>query len=113
MYATMRLLWREVLSWDAAAALRSVLLGDIVTERRLEVEDQFQRFWVCPKWTSCRAEALGEAPGWAAAWGQALPRAFAITGIQALDPHLVSLHQSAIAVPLPAQPQFAAGCCLD
>jgi hypothetical protein len=77
-WATMRMLRGGVegiarLPPDAAGALRTVLAGNVVTERvashragklpcphcRLEPEDHEHRLWRCPAWDAARTLALG------------------------------------------------------
>jgi ribonuclease HI len=122
-WATMRLLRGGVegfpkLPPDAAGALRTVLAGNVVTERvaahwtsrsmcphcGVEVEDHEHRFWRCPRWDVVRAAALG-APVDSRAERATIDAGVATTGVLAAQPELIVLAEAASAEPmdLPAE----------
>jgi ribonuclease HI/endonuclease/exonuclease/phosphatase family metal-dependent hydrolase len=98
---------------DAAGALRTVLAGNVVTERiaahwttrsacphcGLEVEDHEHRFWRCPAWEGARTAALG-GPGASMALRGRLDAAVARTGVLAAQPELVALAEAASVAPM-------------
>jgi ribonuclease HI len=113
VWATKRLLSGGVkgcprLPPDAAGALRTVLSGNVVTERvaahwtsrslcphcEHEVEDHEHRFWRCPAWECARTAALG-APGVSMALRASLEAGVATTGVMAAQPELIVLAEAA------------------
>jgi ribonuclease HI len=117
-WATMRLLSGGVkgcpkLQPDAAGALRTVISGNVVTERvaahwtsrplcphcGLEVEDHEHRFWRCPRWENARTAALG-APAEALILRRTLGDGVARTGVLASQPALMALAQTARVEPM-------------
>jgi ribonuclease HI len=126
-WATMRLLRGGVkgipkLPPDAAGALRTVLAGNVVTERVAahwtssstcphcgsEVEDHEHRFWRCPRWEGARTAALG-APDASRVVRAAIDDGVARTGVMAAQPELIALAEAAFAEPihLPAEGELA------
>jgi ribonuclease HI len=122
-WATMRLLRGGVeglpkLQSDAAGALRTVLTGNVVTERvashwtsqsqcphcGLEVEDHEHRFWRCPRWEGVRTAALG-APDTSRAVRAAVSSEVARTGVMAAQPELIVLAEAARAEPMHLPPE--------
>jgi ribonuclease HI len=125
-WATMRLLSGGVegcpkLTPDAAGALRTVLSGNVVTERiaahwtscskcphcGFEIEDHEHRFWRCPRWEGARTAALG-APDDSRAVRAAIDVGVARTGVMAAQPELMVLAEAASAEPL----HFPAECAM-
>ena len=124
-WATKRLLNTGRLAPDAAAALRVVLAGGVVTERvatkwsgrpplcphcRLADEDAAHRHWLCPAWEAARAEATG-APGAAARLRSQVADGVALTGVVPARADLTALAQEAAEddPQLPAPPPLRAG----
>ena len=118
VWATMRLINGGIkgcprLAPDAAGALRTVLAGNVVTERvaahwtswsmcphcGLEVEDHEHRFWRCPAWEGARTAALG-APGASIALRARLEAGVAKTGVLAAQPELVAMAEAARSEPM-------------
>ena len=110
-WATKRLLRSGQLAPDAAAALRVVLAGGVVTERvaskwsgrpalcphcRLADEDAEHRHWLCPAWEAARTEATG-APGAAAMLRSQVPGGVALTGVAPTRADLLALAEAAAA----------------
>ena len=112
-WATMRMLSGGVrgclpLPPDAAGALRTVIAGNVVTERvashwtasclcphcGLEPEDHEHRFWRCPAWENARTQAM-QAPGASAALRATLEDGVARTGVLAAQPALVAMAEAA------------------
>ncbi len=106
---SLQLLRASRLERDAAAALRGVMMGDVITETRAKhwnegtavcphcqqgVESLFHRFWQCPCWAAARALALGAAVGEAEDFGRRLP-AVAVTGLVPVPPVLAALRRDA------------------
>jgi ribonuclease HI len=99
---------RPPLPPDAAGALRTVICGNVVTERvaahwtsrsmcphcRLEEESHEHRFWRCPAWDGARTRALG-APGASMTLRAALDDGVARTGVLAAQPELIALADAA------------------
>ena len=113
VWATMRLLSGGVrgvpaLPPDAAGALRTVITGNVVTERvaahwtsqslcphcKLEDEDHDHRFWRCPAWNSARTQAM-QALGASDALRATLDHGVATTGVLAAQPELIVLADAA------------------
>jgi ribonuclease HI len=112
-WATMRLLEGGVrgfpqLTPDASGALRTVISGNVVTERvaahwtdqptcphcGIEVEDREHRFWRCPAWESARTQALG-APGASMALRTQISDGLARSGVLEAQPQLIVLAEAA------------------
>lgn len=109
-WASSRLLRAGTLAPDAAAALRVVVAGGVITEKvahrwsgrpplcphcKLEEEDAEHRHWRCPAWEGIRAAAAGVFGAAPAQLRRQVPDGLALTGIVPLRADLVALAQEA------------------